>query len=85
VSDPRSDPRLQQALDFAGRRLTPEDARAAFAAPISEAERQAARELIHWFVRRYPTPLERLTYARQAYARWTAVAGVARHLAAMGR
>ena len=53
------------------RRLTAEEARRYLDAPITEAERTAARELITWFTRRYPTPAARLAYARRAYARWT--------------
>ena len=34
-------------------------------------ERAADIELIAWFMRRYPTPEERLAYARRAYRRWT--------------
>jgi hypothetical protein len=69
---------LREALEFARRRLEPEDTRAALAAPISPAEREAARELIRWFLCRYKTPLERLAYVRKAYARWAASAKAAR-------
>ncbi len=31
-----------------------------------------SRSLIRWFRRRYPTPAERLAYARRAYSRWQA-------------
>jgi hypothetical protein len=40
------------------------------ALPISEAERETTLELIRWFRRRYPTPLERLAWARRAQKRW---------------
>ncbi len=52
------------------RLLTADEARAYLDAPITEAERAGVRELCEWFMRRYPTPAERLTYVRQAYARW---------------
>ena len=39
-------------------------------APMSDAEREAILESIAWFMRRYPTPGERLAAARRAYAQW---------------
>jgi hypothetical protein len=59
-----------ELLAFAERRLTAEEFRAYIDAPMTPEEREGILELVHWFERRYPTPLERLTYARQAYARW---------------
>ncbi len=56
------------------RALSAEEVRAAMAAPIGELEREEARSLIRWFRRRYPTPVERLAYARRAYRRWTRAA-----------
>ena len=53
------------------RRLTPDEIDAALRAPMSAEEREEIRSLISWFTRRYPTPAERLAYARRAYARWT--------------
>ena len=38
----------------------------------SVAEEEDTRALIRWFRRRYPTPSERLAYARRAYRRWVA-------------
>lgn len=61
---------LARAVEYATRRLSAEEVCAALAEPISDAERASVRELIAWFTRRYPTPLERLAYVRQAYARW---------------
>ncbi len=58
---------LQDEID---RVLTPEEARRYLETPITEAERAEVRALYHWFTRRYPSPLERLAYVRQAYARW---------------
>jgi hypothetical protein len=58
------------------RTLTAEEARAALAVPLSADEEEGARSLIRWFRRRYPSPAERLAYARRAYRRWTrALAG----------
>jgi hypothetical protein len=55
------------------RQLSPEEARAALAMPLSQAEEEESRSLIRWFRRRYPTPADRLAYARRAYRRWAAV------------
>jgi hypothetical protein len=52
------------------RTLTAEEVRAALAVPIGEAEAEETRSLIRWFRRRYPTPADRLAYARRAYRRW---------------
>jgi hypothetical protein len=52
--------------------LGAEEFRAALAVPLGEAEEEEARSLIRWFRRRYPTPADRLAYARRAYRRWTA-------------
>lgn len=57
--------------------LEPADARAYLDAPITEAERENVLALVGWFRRRYPSPLERLTYVREAYARWQRTLGVA--------
>lgn len=62
---------------FHDRVLGPEEARAYLDAPISEAERDEVLALIRWFRRRYPTPAERLAYARRAYARWRRTLGIA--------
>jgi hypothetical protein len=56
------------------RQLGPEEVRAALAQPLGEAEEEESRSLIRWFCRRYPTPAERLAYARRAYRRWRAAA-----------
>ncbi len=60
--------RLSEAVN---RRLEAEEVRAYLAQPITEAEREEVFALVRWFRRRYPSPAERLTYARRAYARWT--------------
>ena len=56
--------------ELAERQLSPEEFLARIAAPMSPEEEAGNRELIAWFQRRYPTPAERLAYARRAYARW---------------
>lgn len=38
---------------------------------IPEDEMAENISLIEWFSRRYPTPAERLAYARRAHRRWT--------------
>ncbi len=54
------------------RRLSADEVREALATPLSEAEHAENASLIRWFRRRYPTPGERLAYARRAYRRWSA-------------
>jgi hypothetical protein len=61
---------LARVLALSERRLSPEEARAALAVPLGEAEEEESRSLIRWFRRRYPTPAARLAYARRAYRRW---------------
>lgn len=56
------------------RHLSPAEARAYVNAPITAFEREEVLALRRWFCARYPTPLARLTYVRQAYARWQRVA-----------
>lgn len=51
-------------------RISPEEFQARLRAPVSDEERADTQALITWFMRRYPTPTERLTYARRAYRRW---------------
>ena len=72
MNDESAASRLNRARAFAERRLSPEELRAALSMPITRAERENAEQLIAWFARRYATPLARLAYARQAYARWAA-------------
>jgi hypothetical protein len=38
---------------------------------FTEEETEAALELIRWFMRRYPTPKERLDFARRTFEQWT--------------
>lgn len=63
---------LARIRSLAERQLSPEEFRAALAAPLGEREEEESRSLIRWFRRRYPTPAERLAYARRAYRRWLA-------------
>ena len=63
---------LARIKELSERVLTPDEIRDALAIPLSEAEEEESRSLIRWFRRRYPTPAERLAYARRAYRRWTA-------------
>jgi hypothetical protein len=51
------------------RRLTAEEFDAYVNAPMSDEERTEIRELIGWFQRHYPRPLDRLISSRRAYAR----------------
>ncbi len=51
--------------------LTPEEFDRRLAAPRSAEESAEAQALIRWFMRRYPTPKERLAYARRRFAEWT--------------
>jgi hypothetical protein len=57
---------------LAERQLSPDEVRAALAVPLSELEEEESRSLIRWFRKRYPTPADRLAYARRAYRRWQA-------------
>jgi hypothetical protein len=62
---------LRQKLRVeAERPLTREEWEARAAIAVGPEEREQVRELIRWFTRRYPSPVERLAYARRAYARW---------------
>lgn len=47
------------------RELSPEEFEAWVQAPVSPEERENARALIEWFLRRYPTPAARLGYIRR--------------------
>lgn len=61
---------LERLREEAERRLSPEEFDAYVNAPMSSTEIEGIWEMIDWFRRRYPTPLERLGYVRRAYARW---------------
>jgi hypothetical protein len=53
------------------RRVTPDEAAAYLATPISDAEREEVLSPVRWFTRRYPTGADRLAYVRRAYRRWS--------------
>lgn len=67
---PPSPEALARIQALADRRLSPDEFRAALAVPLGAAEEEESRSLIRWFRRRYPTPADRLAYARRAYRRW---------------
>jgi len=60
---------LARVRALAERRLSSDELDAYVNAPWTDEEREAARDLIAWFRRRYPTPLERLRAGRRAYRR----------------
>jgi hypothetical protein len=45
-------------------------------AELDTPELEELRGQIRWFRRRYPTPLDRLRYARRKYDEWTRTRGV---------
>jgi hypothetical protein len=51
--------------------LSPEEFERRASAPLSPEEAAEIAELVRWFTRRYPTPKERLAYARRKFAEWT--------------
>ncbi len=55
--------------------LTPEEFLRRIRAPLEPAERDEALALFRWFARAYPTPKDRLAYARRKYAEWTRYSG----------
>lgn len=55
------------------RHVSADEVRRALHGPVSAAEREEVAALVRWFTTRYATPLERLAYARRAYARWQGV------------
>jgi len=68
---PPSRETLAHIRELAERRLSPEEVQAWLRVPLGDDERRDILSLIEWFCRRYPTPAERLAYARRAYRRWT--------------
>jgi hypothetical protein len=67
-----------RVADVINRPISAAELREALERPLSDHEREEIRALARWFCRRYPTPRERLAYARQAYRRWQATAVRAR-------
>lgn len=68
--DPPDSRTVAKLREMSERRLTAEEFEAYLRAPMSDAEREEILAQIEWFMRRYPTPAERLASARQAYAQW---------------
>ncbi|HEY0871514.1 MAG TPA: hypothetical protein VGD55_14040, partial [Acidothermaceae bacterium] len=58
---------IERVKALSERRLTPEEWDAYVNQPVTEDEERDMRELLSWFSRRYPTPADRLRYARRAY------------------
>ena len=52
------------------RELSVAEAEAYRAAPMTADELRDTLELVAWFRRRYPTPIDRLRYVTRAYRRW---------------
>ena len=63
---------LDRIRAFAERKLPTDEFIRIWRIPIGDDEREEVRSLVRWFKGRYPTPAERLAYARRAYARWLA-------------
>ena len=61
---------LERAQREYERVLAREEVNRLLAVPLTEEEREEKRELIRWFRRRYPTPLERSACVRRAWRRW---------------
>ncbi len=64
-------------LTLLNRRLSAAEAQEYLDARMSDVEREQLLELVAWFQRRYPSPLQRLAYVRRAYARWQRTRGLA--------
>lgn len=69
MSPQKGDPSIHELCE---RQVSADELRQALAVPLSDSEREEILALARWFRRRYRTGAERLAYARQAYARWTA-------------
>lgn len=66
---PSSPEGLARVRELSERQLSTDELDAYVNAPWTDEEREATAELIAWFMRRHPTPLERLRAARRAYRR----------------
>jgi hypothetical protein len=62
---------IERVKALAARRLTREEWDAYVGQPVTVEEQDQIRGLLAWFARRYPTPADRLRYARRAYRRWS--------------
>jgi hypothetical protein len=69
-----SDADIEAVREMADRQLSLEEFAAYVSAPVTAEERAGHEELIVWFTRRYPTPAERLAWARRAWRRWNRAA-----------
>jgi hypothetical protein len=67
-----------RVANLVDRRVSPSELREAIERPLTDEEREQILSLSRWFCRRYPTPIERLAYVRQAYRRWRRTARSAR-------
>ncbi len=56
---------------LAERRLSAEEFDRYVNAPMSDFEREEIDANIEWFMRRYPTPAERLRWASRTWAQWS--------------
>ena len=61
---------VRKLKELSERQLSREEVEAALRTPIGDSEREEILELVSWFRRSYPTPLDRLRYVRRAYRRW---------------
>ena len=68
---PPSPEAARRIAAIAERRLTPDAFEELVAAPWGDGEREDLREHIAWFLRRCPTPLDRLRWSRRRYLQWT--------------
>jgi hypothetical protein len=67
-------PEIRERVNaLTGRRVSADEVRRALHDPVPATEREDVAALVRWFTTRYPTPLERLAYIRQAHARWRGV------------
>jgi hypothetical protein len=67
---PRPDT-VDEIRKLSERRLSPEEFEAYVTAPMSDDERRGIHDLITWFCKAYPRPLDRIVSSRRAYARAT--------------
>ncbi len=67
--EPPSDEVVARIRELSEQRLSDEEFQAYLDAPMTAEEHDEITSLLAWFQRRYPTPTERLAYARRAYAR----------------
>jgi hypothetical protein len=61
---------LARVRELSERRLSEEEFNAYVDAPMSKDELEELLASIAWFIKRYPTPGERLAAARRATAQW---------------